>query len=398
MQVESELDTIRAQTDSEVAARRALEARHAKLLSDVDGQARQLESALAQATSKTREADILSLQLEQLRSEVVETKRLQAQTDERINKVLTDQADTLRSLEEARSRGEDLEVQIRAARTEGDEASRALKEATREKDRLLRAQALDAERSLRDHIAEADGDRAVLEHQFSELRAKQDTTERELQEALMENDISRADSAGLREELQRAHHELYEAQKVEDDLRTELVHLRSQLEDQFQAYKSSEDLVADLLHLAVTFRDTNAKLLSATQKSLSHGLKPRKVSAAADDEMALSMRLPLSASMEGDTTRTTEVLETYTSPIDWSDPVTAVEILRRFDLDAFSETILKSGTTIRKWQKQCRDYRDRAKGKISFRNFSKGDLALFLPTRNSVAKPWAAFNGALYML
>ncbi|CAI2163282.1 3504_t:CDS:10 [Funneliformis geosporum] len=33
-----------------------------------------------------------------------------------------------------------------------------------------------------------------------------------------------------------------------------------------------------------------------------------------------------------------------------------------------------------------------SKEKIAFRNFKNGDLALFLPTRNSSAKPWAAFN------
>jgi autophagy-related protein 11 len=64
----------------------------------------------------------------------------------------------------------------------------------------------------------------------------------------------------------------------------------------------------------------------------------------------------------------------------------ALEILRD---DHFLEIVTKS---IRKWQKQCKAYRERSKGKISFRNFAKGDLALFLPTRNSVSKPWAALS------
>jgi autophagy-related protein 11 len=80
------------------------------------------------------------------------------------------------------------------------------------------------------------------------------------------------------------------------------------------------------------------------------------------------------------------------TPIDPSDPLAALDILHEFDLDAFAETIAKTGMTIRKWQKQCKEYRERAKGKITFRNFQKGDLALFLPTRNPVARPWAAFN------
>ena len=79
--------------------------------------------------------------------------------------------------------------------------------------------------------------------------------------------------------------------------------------------------------------------------------------------------------------------------IDLNNPQAALKVLHEFDLEAFAEAIAKTGSTIRKWQKQCKEYRERAKGKISFRNFAKGDLALFLPTRNSISKPWAAFNG-----
>jgi autophagy-related protein 11 len=82
-------------------------------------------------------------------------------------------------------------------------------------------------------------------------------------------------------------------------------------------------------------------------------------------------------------------------PIDPTDPAAALEMLRAYDLDAFAETVTKVGSVTRKLLKQCKDYRERAKGKISFRNFAKGDLALFLPTRNSQSKPWAAFNGAI---
>lgn len=80
------------------------------------------------------------------------------------------------------------------------------------------------------------------------------------------------------------------------------------------------------------------------------------------------------------------------TPIDPSDPQAALEILRGLDHDHLLDVVNRTGSTIRKWQKQCKEYRDRAKGKISFRNFTKGDLALFLPTKNSESKPWAAFN------
>ncbi|SAM02365.1 hypothetical protein [Absidia glauca] len=53
----------------------------------------------------------------------------------------------------------------------------------------------------------------------------------------------------------------------------------------------------------------------------------------------------------------------------------------------------------RRWQKEYKELKDKysklttsAHSKIAFRNFKVGDVALFLPTRNSSGKPWAAFN------
>jgi len=74
-----------------------------------------------------------------------------------------------------------------------------------------------------------------------------------------------------------------------------------------------------------------------------------------------------------------------------------------FDLDAFSDTVTnrvkKLEQDCRQLMKQCRSYRekyyrsrDEANEKIAYKSFKPGDLALFLPTRNSVTRPWAAFN------
>lgn len=74
-----------------------------------------------------------------------------------------------------------------------------------------------------------------------------------------------------------------------------------------------------------------------------------------------------------------------------------------FDVDIFNEAIYKRVKEIehiaRKWQKEARAYRDKARraqsevhDRISYRNFKEGDLALFLPTRDQATKPWAAFN------
>jgi autophagy-related protein 11 len=71
------------------------------------------------------------------------------------------------------------------------------------------------------------------------------------------------------------------------------------------------------------------------------------------------------------------------------------------DIDAFSQAITQrvkdAEKYAKKWQKEARAYRDKAKHyqhesemKIAFRGFKEADLALFLPTNNG--RPWAAFN------
>ncbi|KAF9288952.1 oligomeric, coiled-coil, peripheral membrane protein [Mortierella alpina] len=54
---------------------------------------------------------------------------------------------------------------------------------------------------------------------------------------------------------------------------------------------------------------------------------------------------------------------------------------------------------LKRWQRECKHLKEKyhrasieAHEKIAFRNFKVDDLTLFLPTRNSISKPWAAFN------
>ncbi|KAG0298760.1 oligomeric, coiled-coil, peripheral membrane protein [Linnemannia gamsii] len=54
---------------------------------------------------------------------------------------------------------------------------------------------------------------------------------------------------------------------------------------------------------------------------------------------------------------------------------------------------------LKRWQRECKNLKEKynrasaeAHEKIAFRNFKVDDLTLFLPTRNSISKPWAAFN------
>ncbi|KAF9905788.1 oligomeric, coiled-coil, peripheral membrane protein [Lobosporangium transversale] len=84
------------------------------------------------------------------------------------------------------------------------------------------------------------------------------------------------------------------------------------------------------------------------------------------------------------------------------------DILRDFDfsdLDVAETTslikkkLLDTEHLLKRWQRECKHLKEKynraaaeAHEKIAFRNFKVDDLTLFLPTRNSVTKPWAAFN------
>ncbi len=340
------------------------------LLSNVERQQQELSDALSETTNQNKAAEILRQQLAQAREEAEEIRALEARNSAKIAKLLEDQEETLRSLGQARSRGENLEAQIDTMCKERIDTKQALEEASEEKDRLLRAQASEHDRQLRDYVAEADGDRAALEHQFFELKAEVEDLERQLKEAAAQAEMKVNDDVSLREEHQRVLRELQDARHVENVLRGDIRAGRGSQSEFEHKVEMAERLVAQLLETSIAYRTTHFKALTLAQAAISHHTLLANVKHGSN--------VPLDEP----------------SPVDPSDPARAVEILRSFDHDHFLEVIVKTSSTIRKWQKQCKEYRERSKGKISFRNFAKDDLALFLPTRNSVSKPWAAFNSA----
>ncbi|KAG1736138.1 putative peripheral membrane protein [Suillus paluster] len=380
--LERELHQAKAQIESEAAARRILERRNLELAEDLEKERRERVLALADATEQTRMVEVMRQDLSQVRSQADEVKALEARNALKVAQLVEEQATTLRNLEAARARGEDMETQIQTARSECEEVNRALKISNMEKDRLLRLQANEHDRIMRDHIAEADGDRAVLEHQFSELRAQLEDTERQLKEARSQTELTNADAMGLREELQRVEHELREARHVERILRDDLTAGRASQSDYEHRLENSGRLVAQMLDVAIAFRNSHCKTLSLVHNLTSHPSSSKQAQPLAESAFMPTQRHGHSAGAQTD----------EPSPIDPSDLLGALESLRAFDHDHFLEAVARTGSIIRKWQKQCKEYRERAKGKISFRNFAKGDLALFLPTRNSISKPWAAFN------
>lgn len=391
--LEREIHQVRAQLEGDAKARRVLECRNVDLTADIEIQRLALGRALADATEQSQEVEHLRQELAQVKVEFEEIKTLETKNAMKVVALLEEQANNLRKLEDARSRGEDLQAQIEAARAESHEVHQALKEASLEKDRLLRVQASEHDRIIRDHRAEADGDRAVLERQFFELKVVLEGKERMTKDLKAEVEVANADAVGLREELRRVEHELRDARHTERVLREDLRAGQVSRSDFEQRLEDGGRLLAQILDVAITFRDSHVKAMTSAQAMTSHIGSTRHT--------ATTNTLHMADSAFSSGLRNSIIEHEFNAeeePIDPSDPTAALEILRGFDHDHFLEVMSKTGSTIRKWQKQCKEYRERAKGKISFRNFAKGDLALFLPTRNSMSKPWAAFNGKLVTL
>lgn len=380
-ELEKELTQVRSQLASESSSRKSAQERHSEMTEVVESQRQHISQIMVNNSEQGKKNEQLELQLAQARAQYEEMKELEASSSQRVQALVNEQGRNLSNLEDARSQGKDLQGQIRAIREESENVNVALKGAGMEKDRLLKAQALEHDRVMRDHRAEADGDRAVLERQFFELKAIEDKTENELREVKSDLDVANADAAGLREELRRVERELSNARKAEHSMKDSFHALKMTESTLDHRLDTNERLVAQLLDVASAFRTSHLKASTISQTLSAPPSSSKQPNNLVDSVFSPTMRHSIIGQPE------------EPEPLDLSDPTTALEELRGFDHDIFLETVSKPGSTIRKWQKQCKEYRERAKGKISFRNFAKGDLALFLPTRNSVTKPWAAFNG-----
>ena len=417
--LERELAQIKTHYEKDLGGKRVVEDRNANLFEEMTKARSEMDRAIGEAADRTREADLLRQELNQVRADFEQVKALEKKNADMIEGLLAEQEKNLRVMEEARARGEDLEQQIQAARMDGKDVQLALKAASAEKDRLLKVQAAEHERIMRDHRAEAAGDRAVLDRRFAQLQSSVDKYEKELALLRSELEISNADASGLREELQRVERELREARGVEELLRDDLRAGRASRTGFERKVEDGDRLVAGLLEVAICFRNSHVKALQAAvgmavppggaerggrqggganaagggSGAGGAGVNGTGGGNLAESIYATSAFRAQTGLMTIGSLNSNSDLEP--PPIDPSDPSTALEVLREWDHDSFLEAISKIGGVIRKWKNQCREYRERAKGKISFRNFARGDLALFLPTRNSVAKPWAAFNGEL---
>lgn len=289
------------------------------------------------------------------------------ESQEERTRILTD-------LGEAQLMSQNYESELAGTKAELDATAVQLVQAQLDRDQALRNQSAEAERLMRDRIAEADGDRAVLEHQnltlTKELEDSRSGVSKKVDE-LKNSYIRRED--GLKAELSFTKAQLREVQRRETVLSDELAMAKDSAAALQNKESHNTELTKDAVVLAGKYHDACQRVMSAI---------------AASTTISGSISLPARA-------KTPPVATMSTASADLKDStvlVRSLETASSFDLEAFADAVQRTINLARKLSKSCKQYRELSRNKITISSFGKGDLVLFLPTRNAAVKAWAAFN------
>jgi hypothetical protein len=289
-----------------------------------------------------------------------------------VREMQEDRTRLITDLGEAQLAAQNCGSELAGTKAELEITAAQLVQAQLDRDQALRNQSAEADRVMRDRIAEADGDRAVLEHQNLTLTKEIDELRRDATEKLehAKNDAVRRED-GLKAELSFTKAQLREVQRRETMLSDELAMAKDTSAALVQKETHSTNLTRDAVVLAGKYHDACQRLMTAISASTT---------------ISGSLSLPVRAKSPPTAAPTASELK------DNSVLVRSLETASAFELDAFGDAVLRTINLARKLSKSCKQYRESGRGKITISSFGRGDLVLFLPTRNAAVKAWAAFN------
>ncbi|OCF30460.1 hypothetical protein I316_07896 [Kwoniella heveanensis BCC8398] len=401
-QGELQIELVRLRTDlgEEMMARQALSAElevrsreQEDKLREHEDQADFIKGLQAELAQEKDRATDLGVRLQEALIDVDGLKSAEQSLISQLQELQEDRTRSLQTLGDAQLAVHNLESQLAGVRAELEATTQQLVEAQADRDLALKNQSAEAERLMRDHIAEADGDRAVLEHQNLTLTKQLEDIKVEMEEKLTAaKNASIRQADGLKAELSFTKAQLREVQRKETVLSDELAMAKDSATAMSQERSHQSDVSRDAVALASKYHETCQRLLNAINASTTisgtagsqhvgivRGKSPHKQPANPNPASN-----PISASGTLSTSSKDEMRESVL--------VRSLETAQGFDLVVFAEAVTRTIGLVKKWSKSCRQFRDAARNKISFSNFAKGDLALFLPTRNATARSWAAFN------
>ncbi|KAL7423266.1 oligomeric, coiled-coil, peripheral membrane protein [Cryptotrichosporon argae] len=378
-ELQEELVRLRTDLEEEMIARQALSAELEDKAKEQDDWARQhedqhdlvtaLQADIAQ--EKDRATD-LGTRLQEALLDVDGLRSSEQALAAQLQELQEERTRSLSTLGEAQLLARNLESELAGIKAELASATLQLVQAQQDRDAALRDQSAEAERLMRDHIAEADGDRAVLEHQSVMLTKELETLKAETREKLMsERNAAVRREDGLRAELSLAKAQLREVQRRETALVDELALAKDATTTSAVKETHQTELSRDAVALAGRYHEACYRLLTAINSSTT---------------ISGSMSIPPVRAKTPPTASTIASGELGDSVL-----LRSLATAQAFDLVTFTDSVLRTINLVKKWSKSCKQYREAARNKLTFMNFAKGDLALFLPTRNP-RPSWAAFN------
>ncbi|KDE06625.1 hypothetical protein MVLG_03120 [Microbotryum lychnidis-dioicae p1A1 Lamole] len=346
--------------------------------------------AMDEARSFRAREDELDLLLKAARKGEDDLKDRVADLDRRHLTLSSDHEGVRGELDRAKSTIEELENAIKVSET----TCRDLTVVVAEK-----------ERKLRDQSNEAELDRAVLEKEMQDLRATIERHQVERERAAARESTLEEIASGLREQVERwtllaatRETELVQAKGDVDSQRGEreraLIEANRELAKATAAARMAIKLAARMKQET----EQVTSLLRSTSASQKVEWSPENVDGANID-LAGSVAAPdrsvagtMSESVDYEQGKIEDLIAELSKIEKIGDNKDSLTDAVRSKIDALS-------SATKKWIKEAKAYRERAlkaqtvaADKIAFRNFAIGDLALFLPTRDSAIPVWAAFN------
>lgn len=334
-ELQDEVYRLRNDLGEEVDARQALSAQleeRAKEQRDHDDLVAALQADMQQ--EKDRATD-LGTRLQEALIDVDGLRHSEAGLREQIESLQEERSRHLEEINEAQTRSEMFESQLARVRAELESTTEQLAKAHEES----RHSSAEAERLRRDHLAEADGDRAVLDQQIFTLTKQLDEANGKMTSA---RNTAIREANGLKAELSLTQVQLREARRKEAALADELAMARDAAAASSQKEQDA-DVARDAVVLAGRYHDVCASLLKTinTSSTISGATRSKSPVSGSQHESMLARSLASASA---------------------------------FDLDDFKEAVARAINAARKFGKTAKYWREQARHRISFMSFEDGDL------------------------
>jgi len=375
LELQEEVDRLRANLGEEVLARQTLSAELEERNRLSEDRTRDQEetsdfiTALQadMAQEKARATD-LGIRLQEALLDVDGLKNTEQNLLAQLSDMRDERTKHFQASSDAHAAADELRSQVAGLQAELEASSKQLASAQQERDVALKSQSAEAERLMRDRIAEADGDRAVLEHQNLNLAKEVEDMKIELAEkltAVRNNATRQAD--GFKAELAMSKAQLREAQRREAVLSDEMATTKDTATAIAAEKAHQAEVARDAVALATKYYDTCRPLLRILNAAAS---SKRNESDEAEREKE---------DIEKDRPRPASPISATQSTISIRDSVLirSLASAQQFDLEAFTEVVNKVVVRIKKYQKAYKHSQSICKNRITFTDFQKGDLVSF---------------------